>query len=331
MSLSRQIELVELDRLGRDLARPENVLCFRDGTVLASSNQGYVSVIDPSGGQRRIPAAPGSAPTTMALESEEALIVNDTTDGKLHRLRLDGGGYEPFLEEIDGSPLGSANYVFRDTRNRYWIAVATRHQPPHESIEVVADGYIAVIEDGRGRIVADGLRWPNEIRLDAREEYAYVSETLGKRVLRYPVLVGGDLGEPAPVGPDPLGPGAFPDGFALDREGNVWVTIVSRNGLMVIEPDGSASTVFEQPLDEPLAELEAAFAAGSIPMATVAACAGPDIKLPTSVGFAGPELRTMVLGSLAMDQLITLPAPVPGLPLAHQYGDKASPILAGGE
>ena len=35
-------------------------------------------------------AAAGKAPTTMLLESEDSLIVNDTTDGILHRMRFDG-------------------------------------------------------------------------------------------------------------------------------------------------------------------------------------------------------------------------------------------------
>jgi len=312
-----QLDLGELAQVGHDLRRPENVLCFRDGTVFASSNEGFLTRISPEGRQWRIGNSPGAAPTTMALESETAIIVNDTADGHVHRMRLDGH-YETLIEEIDGQPIGSANYVFLDRQDRLWIAVATRKPPPHETIEVRHDGYIALVEDGTARIIADGLRWPNEVRLDRHESYAYVSETFGQRVLRYRVSGSGDLGDPEVFGPDPLGNCALPDGIALDADGNLWVAIVSRNGLQVIEPGGEAHTVFEQPVPPALAALAAALPGGRIRREMLAACAGPDLKLLTSVGFAGPELKTVVMGSLAMDHLVSFASPVAGLPLRHQ-------------
>lgn len=319
------LDIGDLGRHGNELRRPENVLCFRDGTVFASSNAGFVTRIEPDGSQVQIGDAPGKAPTTMLLESEASLIVNDTTDGLLHRLHFDGR-YEVFLDQVEGEPIGSANYVFRDNRDRIWVAVGSRRTPPHDPLMVAPDGYIAIVQDGRARIVADGIRWPNEVRLDRDERYAYVPETFGLRVLRYPVTADG-LGEPEVFGPDPLGPAAVPDGIALDADGNVWVAIVSRNGLMVIEPDGRAHTVFEQPVEAGLGLLADALRARRIPREALVACAGPDLELLTSVGFLGPELRTVVMGSLAMDRLVRFDAPVAGLPLFHQNASAAPPAV----
>jgi len=47
------------------------------------------------------------------------------------------------------------------------------------------------------------------------------------------------------------------------------------------------------------------------------ACVGPSIQFPTSVTFAGPDLKTVYMGSLAMPRLITFQSPVPGLPMRH--------------
>jgi sugar lactone lactonase YvrE len=323
MSFSFSLDPSRLERHGHDLYRPENVLCFRDGTVFASSDQGFVTRIDPDGRQENIGSIPGAAPTTMALaEDEKGLIVNDTADGKVYRLGFDGS-YELYLGEIDGRPLGSANYVFRDRRDRLWIAVATRSEPPHEFLDIVADGYIVVVEDGEARIVADGLLFPNEVRLDAREEWAYVPETTGRRVLRLPVTADGGLGEAEVFGPDCLGETVLPDGIALDVEGNVWVAAPTHNGLMLIDKDGNAGTVFEEPDPAGLEALAAAFGTGRIPRSVFPTCVGPELKLLTSVGFLGEDLRTVVMGSLAMKQLVKFRAPVAGLPLVHQDRDTA--------
>lgn len=260
----------------------------------------------------------------MALEGDSALLVNNTADGNIYRLHLDGR-HELVLDSVGGAPLGSANYVFRDSRGRLWIAVATRRRPPHTEIHVESDGYIALMDESGTRIVADGLAWPNEVRLDADERFAYVPETFGRRLLRFTVAEDGTLADRQAVGPDPLGDATFPDGIALDQDGNVWLAMISRNGLMIIEPDGSSHHVFEQPVPGALEALRTAYAAGRVPRELMAACAGPELRLLTSVGFGGPELRTVFMGSLAMTELVSFTSPVPGLPLQHQHRKAAPP------
>lgn len=316
--MSFTLDVGALGRRGTDLARPENVLAFRDGTVFASSNRGDVTRIDSDGRQWRIGNLPGGQPATMALDGDDALLVNDTGDGNVYRLYLDGR-HELVLDRIDGVPLGSANHVFRDRRGRTWVVVATRRRPPHDALHVAPDGYIALIDEGGPRIVADGLCWPNEIRLDEHEQHAFVSESLAGRIVRYRVTADGMLVDREVVGPPTLGPGAIPDGLALDAEGNVWVAVVSRNALVILTADGAQHTVFEQPVPEAVAAMAAAHASGRIPRPLLTACAGPDLRLLSSIGFAGPDLRTVVMGSLAMSELVQLRSPVPGLALAHQH------------
>jgi sugar lactone lactonase YvrE len=49
----------------------------------------------------------------------------------------------------------------------------------------------------------------------------------------------------------------------------------------------------------------------------MSAAAGPRLQFPTSVCFAGQDLRTAYVGSLAMPRLPTFRSPVPGLPMSH--------------
>ncbi len=315
----------ELRRVGHGLARPENVLAFRDGTVFTSSNQGHITRIAPDGRQWRIGRVPHDAPTTMALADDDSLIVNNTGDGNLYRLWLDGRS-ELLLDAIEGRPLGSANYVFLDSRGRLWIAVATRNAPPHGPADPANPlGYIALLEDGEARVVADGLAWPNEVRLDATESYAYVPETMARRVVRYRVSDTGELTDKETFGPPDLGAGILPDGIALDVEGNVWVALLSGNGVVVITPDGDAHTLFADRNEEALAKLAAEYDAGAIQFPTILACRGPHVQTLTSIGFGGPELKTVFMGSLLMPHLLSFESPVAGLPLRHQHRAEAPP------
>jgi gluconolactonase len=315
----------ELARVGHDLKRPENVLAFRDDTVFASSNAGYITRIAPDGRQWSIGQVPNNAPTTMALDDDESLIVNNTGDGNLYRLHLDGRS-ELLLNTIEGRPIGSANYVFLDSRKRLWIAVATRNIPPHGPADPTnANGYIALLENGVARVVADGLAWPNEIRLDATESYAYVPETMAQRVVRFRVGDDGSLTEKQVFGPDRLDPGILPDGIALDVEGNVWVALLSGNGVIVLTPDGEAHTLFEDRNDEALARLAAEYDACAIQFPSILACRGPHVQTLTSIGFGGPDLKTVFMGSLLMPHLLSFQSPVAGLPLRHQQRPAAPP------
>ena len=56
----------------------------------------------------------------------------------------------------------------------------------------------------------------------------------------------GSLGNREVFGSENLGYGAYVDGFAFDIEGNLWVTTVWRNGLIIITPDGEYHFVFEE-------------------------------------------------------------------------------------
>jgi sugar lactone lactonase YvrE len=125
------------------------------------------------------------------------------------------------------------------------------------------------------------------VRADAQRRHLYVAETAIGAVTRLPLHSDGSLGAPEPFGPRPLFPGAHVDGIVFDAEGNLWVTEITRNAILVIRPDGRAQTVFEDP-------------AGSV------------LLVPTSITFTGPDRRTALVGSLKATRLASFRSPVPG-------------------
>lgn len=275
---------------GDDLSRPECVLAGRDGTLWCSDDRGGVLRIAPDGHRTLLGTMQG-APNGFALERQGSAVIANIDDGTVYRIFPDGRT-EPLLASFEGRPLKAPNFVLRDGE-RLWITVSTLHEPRREAVvRGIADGFVLCLENGRARLAAGGFCFTNEVRVDRARQHLYVAETGRGRVLRLPLAADGTCGAPETLGPETLFPGARIDGLAFDADGNLWVTEVSRNGIFVIAPDGACRKVFEDP-------------------------AGAVVKFPASLCFAGPDLRTVYIGTTQMKRLATFRAPVAGEPLAH--------------
>lgn len=311
-----RLDLSDLTYTGHDLVRPESVLARPDGTLLISDGRGGVTRIAPNGEQQFIGGL-GGEPNGLALADDGSIFVANIGTGTIQKLHSDGR-VEEFLTEVDGVKLTSANYVFLDSKNRIWASFSTRESQWWPAVaHPRPDGYIVLVDEKGARIVRDDIYFTNEIRLDAREEYLYVAETMKSRMLRFRVQPDGSLTDKEIVGPDGLGIGAVVDGFAFDAEGNIWVTTVLRNGVGIITPDGDYHVVFEEANESLLATFEEKVANGTAQPADLLATAGQILQLITSVAFGGPDLRTVYIGSLAMPHLPIFRSPVPGLPMKH--------------
>lgn len=271
---------------GRDLSRPECIVAERDGTLWVSDNRAALMRIDPDGGQTPVGSMRG-APNGFAMEADGSFLVANIDDGRFYRQERDGR-HEVVLDTWDGAPLGAANFAYRDPQDRMWATVSTRTVPRSDAVHgIISDGYVLCRTHGRWRLAASGFCFTNEVRVLGG--HLYVAETAKGRVVRLPIA-GDTLGAAVPYGPDPLFPGAKIDGITFDAAGNLWVTEITRNALIVISPGQGAHTVFEDP-------------------------EGDTLLMPTSITFAGPELRTALVGSLKMDHLAVFSAPFPGEPL----------------
>ena len=277
--------------VGHGLSRPECVLARADGTLWVSDKRASVMRIAADGSQSLLGPRTG-APNGLAMDSSGVLYIADIDAGAVFRLFPDGR-HGLVLDRIDGKPLGAANFVYLDERERLWITVSTRTEPRSLAVKTpTPDGYI-VLADGSGvRTVAQGLCFTNEVRIDADGRHLYIAETALGRVQRCPLAPDGTLGAAEIFGPAPLFAGAKIDGMAFDAEGNLWVTEITRHALVVLSPRGEATVVFEDPERRVL-------------------------DFPTSIAFGGAERRTAYLGSLNMDRIACFEAPVPGQRMRH--------------
>jgi sugar lactone lactonase YvrE len=186
---------IALDRIGfvgRDLHRPECVVSGSDGTLYVSDWRGGITAIQADGGQTLIaPPTPVDGITLKPngfdrLADGSFLIAHlDETVGGVFHMAPDGAT-RPYLTTIDGRDLPPTNFVLRDGWDRTWITVSTWHVPRHPvRLPGRGDGFIVLVDERGARIVADGLGFTNELRLDAEGRHLYVIEAFGRRLTRF--------------------------------------------------------------------------------------------------------------------------------------------------
>jgi gluconolactonase len=316
-----QVDPTTIRTIGHDLSRPECILAEPDGSLWTADGRGGVMHIRPDGNQQLILPTAASAevslPNGLAFaRNGDFLIANFGTD--VLEVMTRDGRRRAVYDNIDGMPLGKVNFVLRDSRDRIWMTVSTRTNPWSEAIcSSLADGYIAVLDEGGLRVVADGFVFTNEIRLDAKEEWLYVAETCARRVSRLRVAADGSLHDREVYGPSSLGSGAI-DGIAFDAYGNLWAAMICADKLVAITPDGDLLTLFDDGDHEAAARFDAELDSGRVvSVATMAATGGKIAPWLTSLTFGGPDLRTVYLGSVKGNTIPYFNSPVAGLPMAH--------------
>ena len=144
----------------------------------------------------------------------------------------------PESTESDGKPLRGPNDLTLDTPNRACTS-PTRAAPASPD----PIGTVHYIDSKRvTHTVASGLAFPNGIVLRPDGKELLVGESQKNRILAFPVLGPGKLGEPKVLVDLPAkGEGQIgnePDGIALDAEGNLYVAHYGMKRVQVVSPEG---------------------------------------------------------------------------------------------
>ncbi len=316
-----QLQPSQLGQHGHDLVRPESVLCLASGDLFVSHRAAGVMHLAPDGRQRVIgkrSEVQGHelVPNGIALMPDRTfLVANIGEAGGVWRLTLDGD-LSPFVLEADGEKLAAANFVMQDAWGRVWITVSTRKQPRFLAYDAnVKDGFVVLVDAKGARIVADGCAFTNELRLSTDGKHAFVSETFGRCVSRFPVRPDGSLGARQVF--CQFGHGTFPDGIEFDEEEHLWLTSVVSNRLYRIAPDGRPALVIEDADPAHVDAVEHALAAGQMRREHFYTVKSQRLMNIASVAFGGPDRRTGYLGSLLGTTLATFRSPVAGRQPVH--------------
>ncbi len=323
----------EIQYVGQDLQRPECILAERDGTLWSADARGGVVKVEPNGSQKVITQSrqdqfeaigdtakkftEGTLPNGLAFaDNGDFLIANFGTD--CLELMTRNGETKVLHDSIDGNPIGKVNFVLRDSQNRIWITVSTKIKNWMKAISPnVKDGFIALLDDKGLRVVAEGLAFTNEIRLDANEEWMYIVETCAQCISRMRVGNDGSLTNYEVFGPSDLGVAGFPDGIAFDSYGNLWGTLIMADQIFALSPSGELSILLDDGKAEASNALEHAFQRDEVTPDHMLAAMGTIAPWTASITFGGPDLKTVYVGSLRGTQIPYFQSPVAGLPMVH--------------
>jgi sugar lactone lactonase YvrE len=292
------------------------------GVIFAAdwTGNGGVSIVSPDGRIARLLAQGRPTPLRpngIALEPGGSFLVAHLglADGGLFRLHADGH-VETIIDNIDGAPIPPCNFPLRDSRGRIWLTVSTRVAPRADDYRPsAASGFIALVENGEARIVADGLGYANECALTPNERHLLVNETFARRLTRFDVAPDGVLSNRATVAT--FGAGTFPDGVVLDEEGCAWVTSIVSNRVIRVSPDGSQRLILEDAAADHLAWVEEAFQASAMGRPHLDGVKSRMLRNVSSLAFGGPDLATAFLGCLLDERIPVFDVPVKGARPGH--------------
>jgi gluconolactonase len=333
--LDFEIDRSALRYVGDGLQRPECILAEPDGTLWSADARGGVVRLAPDGTQQIVTQKSsahfqqagseatryleGTLPNGLAFARNGDFLISNFGTDCLEMMSRDGTS-RVIASTIEGEPVGKVNFVLRDSRDRIWVTVSTRIKNWMKALRVdLADGYLARYDNGTLKIVADGFRFTNEVRFDAREEWLYVVETTGGCITRLRIDENGNPTHREIFGPTKLGKGAWPDGIAFDSYGNLWGTLVYSDKLFVITPEGDYRVLLDEGDPQKVDALEQAFLRNHVTEDVLFATGRGIAPWMASVTFGGPDLRTVYIGSLKGSRIPSFKAPVPGLPMVHWH------------
>ncbi len=291
------------------------------GDLYTADWRGGVAHIQPDGTQALYlaQALDGEVikPNGIALQADGSFLITHlgSEKGGVYELQRDGTT-RPFLQSVQGVDLPPTNFVVQDAAERTWITVSTRLTPRALGYRKTCnDGFVVVVDSKGARIVADGLGYTNECAVHPNGQWLYVNETFSRRLSRFPISNGGDLGFRQTV--TEFGYGVFPDGLAFDELGNIWVVSIVSNRLIRVAPDGGQQVWLEDVDAEHLDWVDRAYEAGEMNRPHLDGGKSQLLKNISSLAFGGPDLCTGYLGCLLGDAIAKVRMPNAGHPPIH--------------
>ena len=157
-------------------------------------------------------------PNAFGFQRDGSLLVGDAMQRQIHR--WDGKALEP-LADLSGITTFCLSDGIVDAHDRMYVGDIGYNffDPTQKPVDTCV--IACVYPDGRARVVAKDLSFPNGMVVMPDGKTLIVAETMGHRLTAYDVQADGSLAHRRVYAQLPEE--VSPDGIALDAEGAVWL------------------------------------------------------------------------------------------------------------
>ena len=157
-------------------------------------------------------------PNALGFRGDGSLLFGDALQRQIYR--WDGTTPQP-LADLSRITTFCLSDGIVDAQGRMYVG-DIGYNFFDRTLEPVDTCVIACVEpDGRARVVADGLHFPNGMVITPDGRTLIVGETMGHRLTAFDIQADGSLGNRRVFAQLPED--VSPDGIALDAEGAVWL------------------------------------------------------------------------------------------------------------
>jgi len=234
------------DHIGVGLERPECTLANASGCVFCCDSRGGIVRTDNDGTQHYLGEQNTIRfrPNGIALLADGSLLfANQRAEGGIWSISPDNH-VSPYLLEIEGEQIGAVNFVLVAPDGSVWFSVLSRagHNAPLSASR--ADGYVARIQNGQAKIMIDDLVSANEFRFNVSRSEFYINETFARRTTMFDIDSYGELVNRRLLAV--YDTGNFVNGVTLDADGNLWITCIISNRILLVTRDGVVHTVYDE-------------------------------------------------------------------------------------
>ncbi|MEX0612544.1 MAG: SMP-30/gluconolactonase/LRE family protein [Pirellulales bacterium] len=211
------------------LDHPECCAFDRDGNLWAGGEAGQVYRIDPKGKTETIANLGGFCGGLAFSPDNRELFVCVAGVGVVRVAK--SGEHCVFATHAGGHKILGANYLVFDSRGRMYVT--------DSGSWMKRNGFVLRFNlDGRGEVLAGPFGYANGLALSADERHLFMVESDSDSVLRFEIDADDQLKEPE-LYADHVG--RFPDGLALDVEGNLYVCCYASDEIWRISADRQKS------------------------------------------------------------------------------------------
>ncbi|GAN00310.1 gluconolactonase [alpha proteobacterium U9-1i] len=303
-----------LELVAEDLARPEGIVAFANGSLAVSCHDAAVSILTPNGARRDIGRAHSA--NGICADGRGGIVVANfgllgDVPGSLQRVDLATGETTTLASAIEGRDLVGSNCPALGPDGDIYCT-HSKWRDPYNVGNTDPSGFVyKVSRAGVVSRVVDGIRGANGICFGANFETLYVAQTAAGDVQRFTRTASAGYANRTQHGPrlglapdnlDAVAVRTMPaaertnlgltDGLAMDAAGNLWGTLPFAGKLVAITPAGEAVEILSD-------------------------AAGEKLNMPTNIAFGGPDLRDLYIASMRNNKVWRLRVQTAGLALPH--------------